>query len=297
MWIKTTTKLLLHSRQPRQLFLLCGVGFFVFFFSSSTTVMVQKFNEPSADIQFCSVNEQEKIVTSSLEELFLKCVQSDIFSIEWQTISFLIPLRFIDPEKQLLNELCPLQLKLQHPVTETNAVFRHSCEIPVRVLLPCKLARGSAASSEEASGSGWWRSNRNAAFVWWHYNTITFHSTATILTSEGCNWFMNTRIIRDVLWFWGMSKRYSRSTKCIWFCLMNKRQQKKLQLVTSAASSANDPVAMRQGEPQLAAAAWFDPDPMQKACSCQMTQSKWVWVFTGPAQDLFMFHLLGCHQE
>lgn len=144
----------------------CGVGFFVFFFSSSTTVMVQKFNEPSADIQFCSVNEQGNIAASSSEELFLKRVQSGVFSIQWQTFSFLIPLRFIEPEKQLLNELCPLQLKLQHPVGQTL-----SADIAVRPLsgswvqLPCKPARGSAASSEEAFGSGWWCSNLNAGFV------------------------------------------------------------------------------------------------------------------------------------
>lgn len=52
-----------------------------FFFSSSpTTVMVQKFNEPSAEVQFCSVNQQGKIAASSSEELFLNCVQSKTFA-------------------------------------------------------------------------------------------------------------------------------------------------------------------------------------------------------------------------
>lgn len=53
---------------------------FVLFFFYHTEVVLEKFNEPSAKIQFCSINRQEKIAADSSEEkLFLKLVQSAVF--------------------------------------------------------------------------------------------------------------------------------------------------------------------------------------------------------------------------
>ena len=79
---KNYKKFLLHNKQPVHLIpMFVAWGLFCFVFSSAT-VMVQKFNEPepSAEIQFCSANQQGKIAPSSSEELFLKRVRSDIFS-------------------------------------------------------------------------------------------------------------------------------------------------------------------------------------------------------------------------
>lgn len=38
---------------------------FVLFFFYHTEVVLEKFNEPSAKIQFCSINRQEKIAADS----------------------------------------------------------------------------------------------------------------------------------------------------------------------------------------------------------------------------------------
>lgn len=51
---------------------------FFFFFFTPTEVVVEK-NEPSAEMRFCSVNQQEKIAAASSEELFLRRVQNDVF--------------------------------------------------------------------------------------------------------------------------------------------------------------------------------------------------------------------------
>lgn len=47
-------------------------------FFTPTKVVVEK-NEPSAEMRFCSVNQQEKIAAASSEELFLRRVQNDVF--------------------------------------------------------------------------------------------------------------------------------------------------------------------------------------------------------------------------
>lgn len=74
---------------------------------------------------------------------------------------------------------------------------------------------------------------------------------------------------------------------CIWLCLMNKPQQKVLQLVISAASSANDPVAMRQQGLWAGCSAGLIQTPSRRLFLPDDTASV-ISVFTGPAGGLLI---------